>query len=145
MAPGRTVLIAENDENDAFFLKRAFEKSGLKLRVVCVPSGQETVQYLGGSPPYDDRSQYPLPDLLVLGIDMPDLDGLAVLLWIQTQKELRELPVIVLSDSLPEFIVEQIRQTGVCETYQRQIDNKSLAGLVREWNARWLQPREVAA
>ena len=93
------ILSAEDDENDAFLLQRAFRRAGLsQLRTV--PDGQAAVEYLGGKTIYTNRAAHPMPALVLLDINMPRLAGLEALAWIRHQPDLKALPVVMLTSSI---------------------------------------------
>jgi len=70
-----SVLIADDNEIDRFFLKRAISKGASRLNVVAeVGDGEDVVAYLQGRGIYSDRAQYPLPDLLILDEPFSGLD-----------------------------------------------------------------------
>ena len=60
------VLVAEDEESDAFILQFAFKKARVPNPLVIVSDGQQLVDYLSGTPPYYDRTRHPLPALLIL-------------------------------------------------------------------------------
>ena len=66
--PQKIVLIVDDNPNDRFLLRHAFEKAELPCKVVEAADGLEAINYLGGEPPYSDRTRYPLPDLVVLDL-----------------------------------------------------------------------------
>jgi len=94
------ILVAEDDENDVFFLRRAFLKAGLANPLVAACDGQAAVDYLEGTGVYADRKSYPLPGLLLLDLKMPRKSGLEVLTWLRERPELSQIPVVVLSSSV---------------------------------------------
>ncbi|HZZ58993.1 MAG TPA: response regulator [Opitutaceae bacterium] len=93
------VLYAEDSEDDAFLLQRAFTQAGVTHPLVVVPNGKAVVHYLSATGQYVDRAQHPFPRLVLLDIKMPHRTGLDVLCWIRQQPELRRLPVIILTSS----------------------------------------------
>ncbi len=93
------VLYAEDSEDDAFLLQRAFRHASVPNPLVVVPNGKAVVQYLSATGPYADRSQHPFPRAVLLDIKLPHRTGLDVLCWIRQQPELRKLPVIMLTSS----------------------------------------------
>lgn len=99
MSKNLTILVADYDSKDLFLLSRAFKKTGLKHFVATVKNGQEAIDYLSGNPPFNDRTQAPLPNLVLLDLKMPKASGFDVLTWLQTQKPLRHVPVIAFSSS----------------------------------------------
>src|ERR1041384_3501022 len=98
----RCILVAEDDADDVFLLRRALRKAGLSHRVVDVFDGTVVISYLGGEPPYDNRSHYPFPDLLLLDLKMPKMNGFDVLAWLKGRPDMGTLPVIVFSSSSVE-------------------------------------------
>src|ERR1051325_2051771 len=97
--PESAVLIADDDSNDIFFLRRAFQKAGLNHPVLDVPDGERAIHYLSGQENYADRSRFPFPSLLILDLKMPKISGFEVLKWLNEQKEFPDLKVVVLSSS----------------------------------------------
>jgi hypothetical protein len=61
-----TILHVEDDENDIFLLKLAFDRAGITNPIQVARDGNETINYLAGNGKFSDRSQYPLPCLVVL-------------------------------------------------------------------------------
>ncbi len=134
-----TVLLAEDDPNDAFLVQRAFKKAELPHRLVHAADGQQAVDYLSGVPPFDDRLAHPFPDLLLLDLKMPRLNGFEVLEWLQGKAEFRALPAIVLSSSDHQADIEQARALGAAEYYRKPGDPAELLGIIRALDERWLQ------
>jgi CheY-like chemotaxis protein len=62
-----------------------------------VETGQEALRYLEGKEPYSDRTQYPLPVLLILDLRLPGMSGLDLLKWIRQQPVFKDLPIIALT------------------------------------------------
>src|SRR5438128_10407443 len=87
------VLIAEDDPNDVFLLRRAFKKAGLANPLVVVHNGQEAIDYLGGEGTHANRREENFPALLFLDLKMPLMDGFDVLAWLRTRPHTDTLPV----------------------------------------------------
>ena len=83
------ILLAEDDENDVFFMRRSLQKAALDLPLQVVTNGQEAVDYLGGIGKFNDRDRYPLPSVILLDLKMPFLNGFEVLAWIRAQCSLK--------------------------------------------------------
>lgn len=99
MAHARTILLAEDDENQFQLMKLAFGKIGEPNLVRRVRDGVEVIQYLKGESGFSDRDRYPFPSLLLLDIQMPLKDGFEVLGWIRSQPPYRRLIVAFLTSS----------------------------------------------
>src|SRR5258706_11064320 len=94
------ILLAEDDRDEVFLLRRAFRQAGLPHDIFEVRDGAATIEYLKGTPPFNDRARYPLPQLLLLDLKMPKVNGFEVLAWLETQAEFGSLPAVVLSSSV---------------------------------------------
>ena len=94
-----TVLYVEDEEDDIFLVDHAFKQAGIPNALIAVPDGEVALEYLAGAGKYADRSEHPLPILLLLDINMPLVSGLDVLKWVRGQPSLRTLPTLVLSSS----------------------------------------------
>jgi CheY-like chemotaxis protein len=90
----KTVLVVEDERSDRFSLERAFRQIGPEFVLQVVETGQEAVCYLEGKEAYSDRTQYPLPVLLILDLRLPGMSGLDLLKWIRQQPLFKELPII---------------------------------------------------
>lgn len=110
--PEFLVLVAEDNEDDALFLRSAFVNAGLGKSVVFVRDGEEVIKYLLQQPPFDDSALCPRPSLLLLDARMPKIDGMDVLLWLSRHPELEPLPVLVCTSSLTPEQRERAVQLG---------------------------------
>lgn len=132
------ILVAEDEESDAWLLEHAFARAGLHHRLVVLHDGQEAVAYLGGAGPYTDRKLHPLPSLMLLDLKMPRMNGFDVLAWMRKHPDLQALPVVVLSSSSLESDVAQARQMGARDYVVKPHEFSRLVELVRDINQRWL-------
>jgi len=110
MSNSKVILVADDDENDVFFLRRAFAKSGLLHTLIHVSDGQKAIEYLLGEGIYANRNSNPFPDLLLLDLKMPKTDGFDVLATLQSLPQL-ELPVVVFSTSALTVDVQAAKKT----------------------------------
>lgn len=96
---GLSVLVAEDDQDDAFIVQRSFKECGLRRPIHIVHDGVEAIKYLHGDPPFQDRMIHPFPDILILDLKMPRASGFEVLDWINKHPDYRVIPAIVWSSS----------------------------------------------
>lgn len=132
------VLLAEDEQTDAYFVEWAFKKSGIPHRLSHVLDGQEAIDYLDGQGRYADRQQHPLPRLVLLDLKMPRLDGFAVLSWIRERPAWGWLPVVVLSSSQFPADIERARELGAADYAVKPANPQNLIELIRSFDARWL-------
>lgn len=93
------ILVAEDDPNDAFFLRRAFEVAGVTASIHFVSNGEEAINYLQQESPITDEHVASSLNLVVLDIKMPRLGGFEVLQWVRRQAPFERLPIVMLSSS----------------------------------------------
>src|SRR3954468_2258939 len=122
------VLVADDDPNDRYLLQHAV-RDGVPIDLHEVVDGAELVQYLKGHHPFDNRSMYPFPDLVILDLKMPRQDGLQVLKWLRKQPEFRRLPTVMLSGSGLEQDVEAAYALGVNSYFSKPSRHEDLLNL----------------
>jgi CheY-like chemotaxis protein len=93
------VLLVEDDPGDVVLVTEAFEQNKVHNRLHTVQDGVEALQFLRREPPYLDS---PSPDLILLDLNLPRKDGREVLEEIKADRELRRIPVVVLTTSKAE-------------------------------------------
>src|ERR1700734_3574797 len=99
MVPRKTVLVADDDDNDIKLLKRAFLKAGLDVLISSVRDGEEAIEYLHGDKQFANRAEFPMPPLMVLDLKMPRPDGFEVLEGVRAKAGLKRMLVVVMSSS----------------------------------------------
>jgi CheY-like chemotaxis protein len=93
------ILMAEDDDNDVFLIKRAFHQAQFENPLQVVETGDQAIAYLKGDAHYNDREKYPIPALVLLDLKMPGKNGFEVLSWIRQHPEFNSTPVVVLTSS----------------------------------------------
>jgi len=95
-----TILHVEDDENDALLFARACERAAIPAILFRAHDGEEARAYLLGQGEYVDRLKFPLPQIIVLDLKLPNLDGFEFLQWLRQQAGFLTLPVLVFTASL---------------------------------------------
>jgi CheY-like chemotaxis protein len=93
------ILLAEDEEDYVVLIKHAFDQANISNPLHVVWNGQEVVSYLKGEGKYFNRDEFPLPDLLLLDLKMPRMNGFEVLKWLRGQPGFAALRVLVLTSS----------------------------------------------
>jgi len=123
------VLLADDSEDDRILTRRALDKSLCLRPVAEVRDGVEAVEYLVGEGKYADREKFPFPELLLLDIQMPRLDGMGVLAWLQKQNY-PNLRVVMLSSSLDSINIQKALALGA-DYYQAKTIGIETEALIR--------------
>ncbi|HEY2364589.1 MAG TPA: response regulator [Candidatus Angelobacter sp.] len=92
-----TILLVEDTPSDATLIRRSFEKTNVLNPIVWTKNGQEALAYLSGLGQYSDRTKYPVPALILLDLDLPEMSGFELLQWKRSQPNIRRIPVVILT------------------------------------------------
>jgi CheY-like chemotaxis protein len=93
----KTILLADDDDNDAVLITRALRQVGFMGQIKTVRDGGDVLGYLSGQGEFGRRDLWPLPDLILIDLRMPGISGVETLRQIQAQPEWRSFPCVVLS------------------------------------------------
>jgi CheY-like chemotaxis protein len=135
----KTILLAEDSEDDVFFFKRALERKGIKNPLQIVSDGKAAIDYLSGKGDYADRKKHPLPDLIFLDIQMPKHNGHEVINWLRNQTHLPYLPVVMLSSSSEQKDLNAAYRLGTNAYLVKTGDPQLLATMLEQTTRFWFE------
>jgi CheY-like chemotaxis protein len=96
------ILLVDDNRMDVELALDAFHEAHLSNRVEVAGSGQQALDYLFGAHGYADRIRHPLPDLILLDLKMPGIDGFEVLRQVKAAPLVKRIPVVILTSSHEE-------------------------------------------
>ncbi len=131
--------MAEDDPTDAYFFQRAFRRAGLPVALHFVRDGQEVLDYLQGEGQFADRAAHPLPQLLLLDLNMPRLDGFAVLEWLRHQSGFTGLQVVIFSASDEPRYINRAYGLGANWYLVKPHSMEELTDMVTRFKKFWLE------
>ncbi len=99
MIRNRVILLVEDNPNDVELTLRAFEKSNVSNEIVVACDGEQAIQYLFKTGPHAGRDPKDMPEVVLLDMKLPKLDGLGVLRRMRADERTRRLPVVILTSS----------------------------------------------
>jgi CheY-like chemotaxis protein len=141
----RTILHVEDDSNDVLLFQHACEKAGLGCNLQAVTDGAEAIAYLSGADNFGDRQRHPLPELVLLDLKLPRVNGFEVLDWIRKADQFRRLPVVVFSSSNHEADVIRAYDAGANSFVLKPVDFNALVDVARTVHHYWLALNEHPA
>jgi CheY-like chemotaxis protein len=136
-----TVLYAEDEETDVFFMRAAFQKLGLDQSLRAVGNGQEAMDYLAGNGRFTDRQRFPVPTVLLLDLNLPLISGFEVLKWLRARPQFQTLPVVVFSSSTRETDRLKAKEFGANEFVEKPSSGAGFGGVAQQIRSRWLIAR----
>jgi len=132
------ILLMEDNEDDVALTLRALEKNHLENEVEIVRDGQEALDLLFRRGAYASRPAEELPELVLLDLKVPRVDGLEVLRQIRASPITQYLPVVVLTSSSQERDVVQSYQLGANSYVQKPVDFDDFIEATRQLGMYWL-------
>lgn len=102
----------DDSPTDLLFFARAVRNSKVNFRLQTLTAGQQAIDYLSAKGQYSDRSKYPWPDLIVMDLKMPELNGFDFLAWRKASPLFSSIPVIVLSGSSEPSDIKRVFELG---------------------------------
>jgi CheY-like chemotaxis protein len=139
----QTVLYVEDDADDFLLFKLASKKCGTPFSLQHAADGRDAIAYLDGAGNYADRGTYPFPDLVLLDLKMPGIDGFEVLRWIRTNPATRILPVVVLAGSSYRADVRRALELGANSYAVKPAEFEELQVLIDQIADVWLAREAV--
>jgi len=133
------ILVAEDDPTDAYFFQRAFKRAGLPVTLHFVRDGQEVLDYLQGAEPFADRIRHPLPQLVLLDLNMPRVDGYEVLKRVRRQPDLNGLQIVIFSGSDQPKDIERALGLGANSYLVKPHSMEELTAVVGLFKKHWLE------
>ncbi|MBE0647929.1 MAG: response regulator [Bacteroidales bacterium] len=102
MTKPATILLVEDQRMDIELTLNAFREARLANNIRVATTGEEALAYVWGEGEFSDRKTHPLPDLILLDLKMPGIDGFEVLKQLKEADKLKRIPVIILTSSKEE-------------------------------------------
>jgi CheY-like chemotaxis protein len=125
------ILIAEDDPDDQLLTREALDENKLTNEIRFVNDGQELIDYLYRRGSFAEPSIAPRPDLILLDLNMPRMDGREALQIIKSDADLRRIPIVVMTTSKAEEDILRTYDLGVNSFIVKPVTFDSLVNLVR--------------
>ncbi len=132
------VLLIEDNAADAKLLIRKFRRAGVLNEIVHLQNGNSALAYLTGINEYSDRVRYPLPILIILDLDLPGLKGLELLPILRRTREVRIIPVVILTTEEDERLVRGAYELGANSYLVKSADEAKVLKIAEAIRDYWL-------
>lgn len=131
-------LLVEDSEDDVLLIRRAFAKANVRDALQVARNGDEALAYLKGEGRFSNRSEFPLPDLLLLDLKLPGKDGFEVLQFIRREPAFRALRVVVLTSSDDIRDINRAYQLGANSFVVKPVESDDFTSIVQAIQGFWL-------
>lgn len=132
------ILLVEDNPGDAMLTERALKKSNVLNRLVVARDGQEALDYLFAQGDHKDRDIREMPVLILLDLNLPRMDGLAILKAIRANEKTRCLPVVILTSSREQQDVITSYHLGANSYIRKPVDFEQFVEAARQLGIYWL-------
>jgi CheY-like chemotaxis protein len=132
------ILLVEDNQMDVELTLDAFREARLSNTIHVTRNGQEALDYLFGRGKYAEPERHPLPDLVLLDLKMPGVDGFEVLRQIKSTTGLKRLPVIILTSSKEEGDRAMSYDQGANSYLVKPVSFEGFLDVVRSIGDYWL-------
>jgi len=140
----RTILLVEDNPRDEELTLRALRKSNLLNPIVVARDGVEALDYLFGRGAHAGRPDAALPQVILLDLKLPKLDGLEVLKTLRLDERTKFLPVVILTSSVEEQDLVRGYSLGANSYVRKPVDFVQFSEAVKQLGLYWLLINELA-
>ena len=140
-----SILIADDDADDRELIKAAFEENNFRHNIKFVENGEELLKYLKRKGNYADELTHPLPQIILLDLNMPKKDGREVLKEIKQHPELKKIPVIIFTTTKNEHEIKRCYELGANTYIVKPVSFDALVRVIQEIRGYWFNTASIPA
>jgi len=138
MTDPKVILLVEDNPDDEALTMRALVKNNVVNKIVVVRDGVEALDYLFGTGAYAGRNTNAMPQVILLDLKLPKLDGMEVLRRLRADPRTELLPVIILTSSREEQDLIKGYKLGANSYIRKPVDFPQFADAIRQLKLYWL-------
>ena len=134
----KIILLVEDNPDDELLAIRALEKNNIMNEVVVARDGAEALDYLFGTGAYAGRDLSVMPQIILLDLKLPKIDGLEVLRRLRNDERTKLLPVVVLTSSKEERDLTESYSLGANSYIRKPVNFAQFTEAIRQLGLYWL-------
>jgi len=131
------ILLVEDSEADVKITLRAFKRANSSNNICAVTNGQDAVDFLHQAGLFKEGQKFRLPDLILMDINIPKLDGFQVLEHVKQDSVLKRIPVIVLTSSKTERDIIKSYEMGAASYIQKPLAFEDFMKIIDGFDLYW--------
>jgi CheY-like chemotaxis protein len=139
----KIILLVEDNPDDELLAIRALKKNNIMNEVVVARDGTEALDYLFGTGAYSDRDTSVTPQVILLDLKLPKIDGLEVLRRLRNDERTKLLPVVVLTSSKEEKDLNESYRLGANSYIRKPVDFIQFTEAIKQLGLYWLVLNEA--
>ncbi len=139
----KVILLVEDNPDDVKLTMRALKKSNILNEVVVAPDGAEALDYLFCTGKYSGRDKNVMPQVVLLDLKMPKVDGLEVLQRLRNNERTKLLPTVVLTTSNEDRDRIESYKLGANSYIRKPVDFEQFVNAVQSLGLYWLVLNEA--
>ena len=143
MMRDETILLVEDNPDDELLTRRALRKSNVCNEVVVARDGAEALDYLFATSAYEGRNPLAMPQVVLLDLDLPKVDGLEVLRRIRSDERTKRLPTVILTSSEDQRDLVEGYGLGANGYVRKPLDLAQFRAAVQKLGLYWVVLNEV--
>ena len=140
---GEIILLVEDNPDDELLTRRALKKNNIGNEVVVARDGAEALDYLFGAGAYEGRDLGVMPQVILLDLKLPKVDGLEVLKRLRGDERTSLLPVVILTSSKEQQDLVDGYGYGANSYIRKPVDFAQFVEAVRQLGLYWLVLNET--
>ncbi len=140
----KSILLVEDNPRDEALTMRALKKSGIASDIIVVRDGVEALDYLFGTGKYEGRDTSILPQLVMLDLKLPKMDGLQVLQRLRAEEHTKRLTIVIFTSSSEEEDMIKSYDLGANSYVRKPVDFEQFAEVTAKLGIYWFSLNESA-
>jgi CheY-like chemotaxis protein len=137
------ILLVEDNPDDELLTMLALKENNIRNEVIIARDGAEALDYFFGRGKYQGKDMEVLPQVVLLDLKLPKVDGLEVLKQIRSYDPTRFLPVVVLTSSKEETDIVKSYELGANSYIQKPVDFEQFSEAIKQLGLYWLILNEI--